>query len=269
LVPATVAAEPAPAPAAPIGADALWVWWWETPAALVRNVEANGFSRVYLYAEGGFDTKVRKAIAALGAEGIGVEALGGESRWATTQRADLLDFVRSAVAYQRSAPANAELAGIHLDVEPYGLASWDRDLDATAGSLVRSLSAATQAAGALPVAADIPFWFDGIHASKGAPSLAERIIRGTDATTIMAYRDSGPDVIGVAKQEVAIAARFGKLTTIGLETGEVTPEQVTFWEEGRAALDEAVAEIRARFADVPGFGGVAIHHYESLQSLRP
>ena len=270
LAPATVSAQPAPAPAAPIGADALWAWWWESPSALVRNVEADGFSRVYLYAEGGFDPKVRRTIAALGAQGVEVEALGGEARWATTQRGDMLDFVRSAVAYQRSAPPGAALAGVHLDVEPYDLPSWQRGQASTAASLVGALAAARRTARGLPLTADIPFWFDGIRmGDAGASTLAQQIIRRTDSTTIMAYRDSAPEVIAAARREVSMASRLGKRTAIGLETGHVAPESVTFWEEGRAALVAAVAAIRARLRSDPGFGGIAIHHYESLRSLRP
>jgi hypothetical protein len=71
--PATTASGAEPAD---LGADAVWAWWWPTDAALLREVEGYGFSRVYLFAEGGFGTKVRAAIAALRAHGIEVEALG-------------------------------------------------------------------------------------------------------------------------------------------------------------------------------------------------
>jgi hypothetical protein len=268
-----LAAAPAPAadsgPPTPLGADALWAWWWETPDALARSVGADSFDRVYLFAEGGFGRKVRRTIRLLNEEGIAVEALGGESRWATTQRGGMVRFVHSARAYQRSAPAGARLAGIHLDVEPYGLRAWKRDRDGTARALVRSMAAARRVARRLPVAADIPFWFDGITMGDGPGTLAASIIRRTDSTTIMAYRDSGSEVVDVAHREIRIAGRLGRETTVGLETAPVSPSTVTFNEEGRAALAEAVGQIRSRFESSPGFGGIAIHHYGSLQSLRP
>ena len=138
---------------APVGADALWAWSWDAPEELVQAVRENGFSRVYLYCEGGFDGKTRRAIAALGAEGVAVEALGGESRWATTQRPGMLRFVRGARSYQRNAPASARLAGIHFDIEPYGLPSWDRNPEAVGRALVASLATAQRRAGDLPVPA--------------------------------------------------------------------------------------------------------------------
>lgn len=261
---------PPPARAAgPLGADAVWAWWWKTPDALLRSVVDDGFSRVYLYCEGGFTPKVRKAIAALGSEGIAVEALGGESRWATTDLAGLMRFVRSAVRYQRSAPASARLAGIHLDIEPYELPSWHRDPDAVGRSLVAALRRARRAAGDLPLVADIPFWFDQIHPREGGPSLAESVMRQTAATTIMAYRDAGDAILAVAQGEVRIAARLGRPATIGVETGRVAPERVTFFEEGRSALGEALGEVRSSLGANPGFGGIAVHHLGSLESLRP
>jgi hypothetical protein len=266
---AAAPAEAADPPREPLGADAVWAWWWPTADALARTVAEGGFDRVYLYCEGGFDRKTRRAIAALGERGIEVEALGGEPRWATTQRSGLLAFVRAARGYQRSAPPEARLAGIHVDVEPYGLASWRRDQRAVAGSLVGSLITGRRAAGDLPLAADIPFWFDGIRAPSGSGSLARSLIAATDATTIMAYRDSGPEVIAAARREVRIAAALGRPTTVGVETDDVDPAGVTFYEEGRAALIAALGEVRDRFEGSPGFAGTAVHHLGSLGSLKP
>ena len=253
-------------PTEPLGADALWVWSWDDPAELSGFVADSGFDRVYLYAQGGFDRRVRRATTALTARGIAVEALGVEKRWATTQRRDMLRFVRSARRYQRSAPPGERLAGIHVDVEPYDLRAWDRDQGRVSRSLVAALRSARRRAGSLPFAADIPFWFDGIRA--GSRSLAERAIAATDAVTIMAYRDSAGAVADVAKREVAIAGRLGKSATIGVETADVSPPQVTFFQEGRDALIAALAEVSTTFAGQPGFGGTAVHHYGSLVDLR-
>lgn len=253
-------AQPAPAPQ-PLGADALWAWWWPGQGALADAAEGYGFERVYLYAQGGFDAKVRNAIAALTARGIAVEALGGEQRWATTQRSGMLRFVGAARHYQRSAPPGARLAGIHVDVEPHALRAWDRDPDRVSRSLVRALRAARRAAGPLPLAADIPFWYD-----RG---MARRVIAATDATTIMAYRDSGPEVVDVARREVRLAGELGRTATVGVETAEVRPRSISFFEEGRGALIEAIAGIRSDLGAEPGFGGVAVHHYGSLVALAP
>ena len=270
LTAALLAAAPASAgtPLPALGADALWVWSWDDPSELGDYAEANGFDRLYLYSEG-FGSKVDNAIAVLAGRGLAVEALGGEKRWATDHRDGMLDFVADARDYQRSAPPGERLAGIHVDVEPYGLKAWKRDETGTALSLVRSLRAARRAAGPLPLAADVPFWFDGIRLGGGRGSLAAAAIAATDAVTLMAYRDSGPAVADVSRAEIRLAGRAGKRATVGVETGEVRPEQVTFAEEGRAALAAAIAAVRTAFGAHPGFGGVAIHHYGSISELGP
>lgn len=256
--PATAAGSPEPQP---LGADAVWAWWWPGKGALVDAAAGYGFDRVYLYAEGGFDAKVRGAIAALTARGIAVEALGGERRWATSRRAGMLDFVRAARRYQRSAPPAARIAGVHVDVEPYSLPAWDRDPERVGRSLVHSLRAARRAAGPLPLAADIPLWYE--------PELARDVIAATDATTIMAYRDSAPEVIDVARDEVRLAGELGRTATVGVETGNYDPPSITFFEEGRAALARALAVVDTRLGARPGFGGLAVHQYGSLTGLRP
>jgi len=260
----------APATAAPpsnLGADALWAWSWKGSEELADFAVAAGFERVYLYAQGGFGPHVRAAVADLRAAGVAVEALGGERRWATGWRDDMIGFVRSARRYQRRAPADARLAGIHVDVEPYGLRAWDRRPRRTQRDLVASLRAARRAAGPLPLAADIPFWFDGIRLD--GTSLAAATIAATDAVTIMAYRDSADEVIDVAMREVRIAGRLGRRATVGVETGDYDPPSITFFEEGRAALAVALAAVDARLGARPGFGGTAVHHYGSLAGLKP
>lgn len=259
--PAAATASQSPQPAQALGADAVWAWWWPGSGELAATVGDYGFERVYLYCEGGFDAKVKHAIAALRSRGIDVEALGGEPRWGTTQRKGLLEFVRSARRYQRSAPPAMRLAGIHLDVEPYDLPAWDRDPGAVSRSLLASMRSARRAAGPLPLSADIPYWYDR--------PLARALIRATDATTIMAYRDSAPEILDAARDEVEIAGRLGRKATVGVETDDVSPASVTFFQEGTGALVEAVGLIESDLAGEPGFGGVAVHHLESLQRLVP
>jgi len=130
------------------------------------------------------------------------------------------------------------------------------------------MRAARGAAGPLPLAEDMPFWFDGVRpGGRGTPSLAERLIRATDAITLMAYRDEADEIADVARREVGIAGRLGRPLTVGVETGDVRPDQVTFHEEGAAALAAALAVVRERFAPSPGYAGTAVHSYASLLAL--
>lgn len=267
MVVALLASASARAAGPAVGADAVWDWYWqgsEAPAALASD---EGLDSVYLYAEGGFDAKVTAAIERLRAAGVAVEALAGEYAWAQPgNHAGLVEFVERARAFQASAEPSMRLAAIHLDIEPYALNLWHRDRPRLMRSYLAALRAAHRAAGDLPVYADIPFWFDG--ARYGARrQILDAILRRVDGVTVMDYRDSGPEAIAAAREEVRAAAAAGKQAVIGLETGDVSPETVTFHEEGRAALTEAIAQIRGAYAGDPGFGGIAVHSAESLPSL--
>jgi hypothetical protein len=252
LIAALALAAPAHAAGPPTGADATWDWYWQgadTPSATAAN---EGLGTVYLYAEGGFDAKVMKAIAALRAQGTRVEALAGEASWARPHnRAGLLEFVRAA--------RGQRVGAIHLDIEPYSLRMWRTDRARLIRSYLAALSAASRAAGPIPVNADIPYWY--------GPTILHELLDRVDAVTVMDYRDSGPAAIASAREEVRAAAAAGKRATIGLETGDVRPASVTFFQEGRAALTEAVAQIRDAYSGNPGFGGIAVHDAASLAAL--
>ena len=214
----TVLATPAAAqPVDDLGADALWVWSWDDPAELADYVVDNGFDRVYLFTEGGFGPKAGRAIAGLTGAGVAVEALGGGKRWGTDRRGGLLRFVRSARRYDREAPGpGPDWPGSASTSSPTACGLGDRDERGTGLSLLHALAAGTRAARCLPFAADIPFWFDGIRLGNGRGSLARAIIAATDSTTVMAYRDNGPAVIDVTRQEVRMAGALGKTRTVGV-----------------------------------------------------
>lgn len=262
---ATARAE-APAPA--VGGDAVWAWSWESDSQLSSMTAGEGFSTAYLYVQGGFDNRVRRAIATLREAGLSVQALAGEPTWALAGHRDaLVQFVRSVRRYQNTAAPGLRLDGIHLDVEPWGLPAWGEHHEALVDSYLAALDAATQAAGTTPVSVDVPFWFDETIAN-GKPVLGA-VLRRVDGITVMAYRDTGPAVVAIARQEVRAATRLGKQAVVGVETGEATaePEYVTFYEEGRARLAAALVKIRDAFSAYPGFGGLAVHHAGSLADL--
>jgi hypothetical protein len=252
LIATLAIAAPAHASGPPTGADATWDWFWRGADAPARTAADEGLGTVYLYAEGGFDAKVTKAIAALRSQGTNVEALAGEPVWAKPHnRTGLLEFIRAA--------RHEQVDAIHLDIEPYALRMWRTDRKRLISSYLAALTAAKRAAGDIPVNVDLPYWYER--------STIKEILSRVDAITVMDYRDSGPAAIASAREEVRAAAAAGKRATIGLETGDVHPASVTFFQEGREALTEAVAQIRAAYSGDPAFGGIALHDAVSLAAL--
>jgi hypothetical protein len=237
---------------APTGADATWDWYWQGAHAPAQTATDEGLGTVYLYAEGGFGDKVIKAIAALREQGTQVEALAGEPVWAKPREsAGLLEFVRAA----RSQDVDA----IHLDIEPYSLRLWQTDRERLMHSYFTALTAAKRAAGDVPVNADIPYWYE--------PPIIRKILDRVDAITVMDYRDTADAAIEGARQEMQLARKAGKRATIGLETGDVKPASITFFQEGRGPLVDAITQIEAAYSDNPAFDGIAVHDAASLAAL--
>lgn len=234
----------------PTGADATWDWYWQgegAPAAVASN---EALSTVYLYAEGGFDAKVTKAMEVLHAQGTGVEALAGEPVWAKPHNhAGLIAFVRAA--------RDEGVDAIHLDIEPYSLRMWRTNQERLMRSYLAALTAAKRTAGEIPINVDTPYWYE--------TGLIRKILERVDAITVMDYRDSGPEAITSASEEMRLGNEAGKPVTIGLETGDVKPASV--FQEGRAALTDAIAQIRAAYGNDPAFGGIAVHDAATLAAL--
>ena len=52
-----------------------------------------------------------------------------------------------------------------------------------------------------------------------------------------------------------------------VETAPISPDKVTFAEEGQAAMYRELAIVESAFANEPAFAGVAIHHLGSYLQL--
>ncbi len=54
---------------------------------------------------------------------------------------------------------------------------------------------------------------------------------------------------------------------IAVETAPVAPDKVTFFEEGRSALDRELDIVRASLSDSAVFAGTSVHYWETFQAL--
>ena len=264
----------------PQQARATWLWnpWMfvSDEAGTLAFLENKQVNKVYVQ----IDPDVPKAaygsfIAKAKALGIDVYALDGAPAWVAPKGYVNQDRLMAWLTdYQKQAAANAGFAGVHLDVEPYLYSGWNTNRAATVKafqSLVQRARTST-AKLALPLEADMPFWFDEINYKNtyGSGLLAEWIIANTDGVTIMAYRDSAPMIIDIVKNEMAMAQRLGKNVVVGVETGTTDEGSIiTFAEEGETFMEQELAKVAAHYAGNPAYEGVAIHHVGSWMTLQP
>lgn len=259
---------------------ATWLWnpWMlvKDEAAALAFLENKQVNKVYLQIDRDVPNAVYQSfIAKAKIKGMGIYALDGAPSWVAPKGQASLDSLMAWLSsYQTQAPAQAKFAGIHLDVEPYLYSGWNSKRAAT----VKAYQTLLQNAGAsafklgLPLEADMPFWFDEITYKNtfGSGLLAEWVIANTHSVTLMAYRDSAPMIIDIAKNEMAMAAKYGKTIVIGVETG-VTDEGsiITFAEEGEAYMNRELAVVTTHYSGSPAYQGVAVHHVGSWMTLKP
>lgn len=205
------------------------------------------------------------------AGGIEVELLAGDPAWAlANMHPEALAFVDNALAFTQNSSDGQRPVGIHLDVEPYLLDRWGTDQPGTIMqylNLLRSVKNKLISSGTpLRLGVDIPFWFDGIETTYNGETkpLSQHVQDIVDYVVVMDYRDTaaGSDgIIAHGEAELQYANTIGKPVIIGVETNDVQPAKVTFFQEGEAALERELSEAGQAFADLPSFNGFAIHDY--------
>ncbi|HEY9578067.1 MAG TPA: hypothetical protein VIR64_10370 [Pseudobacillus sp.] len=127
----------------------------------------------------------------------------------------------------------------------------------------------------LPLAVDIPFWFDEKSYSNtlGKGRLSEWVIANMDFVTIMAYRDTAAGQNGIiehVRNEMNFAAAKNKKVSIGVETiSSAEADFVSFYEEGEMYMWEQLDSTRSYYKQLSSFNGFAIHSLHGWMKLQP
>ncbi len=251
-------------PASAGSARAMWVW--DAPdAGLIDFSIANGVTDLYLHLSPGFssDASVASFLTDAHTAGLEVHAMAGDPAWASDSGA-WTTWVDEVVAH-------GGFDGMVFDVEPYLHPDWaTKKQNRLIRSFLSGLDEAARRAGGLPVLAAVPFWFDGITVKRDP--LVQHVLAATDGIVVMAYRDHALGVDGildVAATEAWLAASMGRLFVVGVETAPAGLDKVTFAEEGRQFMESELGMVEAELASNSGFGGFAIHHYDSYAGMAP
>ncbi len=261
IVSGVLAAHAAPAGAAAPD-DNRAVWIWNDPGTVdVNAIAAEGFDQVYLWAPPGFSNDPAFAAFIDNAHSIGLDvlAVGGDPAWASDPGAWR--------GWAREVERSSTWDGAVLDVEPYLHPAWHTDREALLRKYLSGMRAADRQL-SIPMHVAVPFWFDEI-AYKSSTAL-NKVLKQADGIVVMAYRDHAEGVDGIldlASEEIARAEAKGRSVVIGVETGAVSPDKVTFAEEGRAVLDAELDIVRTALGGSSSFAGTAVHHWAAFVNL--
>ena len=183
------------------------------------------------------------------------------------------DTVRPVLAYNDGRPAAAQFDGIHLDIEPANrdtvkpfLTNYASALDNVSSDW--TADGATFNSQELSLVLSVgPWWAE--RAPTRTKTLLER--DSIDRITIMAYNDRAAEVS--RRTETVTALDTGRPYEVAVETDEISPEQVTFYEEGLTNATCALETVARRQA-TSAFRGGALHAYgqsvtrwDSLQNV--
>ncbi|MBE4910610.1 amidase [Bacillus luteolus] len=259
-------------------------WLWDTTEIINSGEEILTFlvdkkvKVVYLQVNPTVPTEAYKAfISRAHVNGIQIHALDGAPNWVAPkginhQRA----FFAWVKNYQAGALEAERFTGIHLDVEPYLYSGWTSNYKKTVLSYQTLISEAVLEAEQLnlPIAFDIPFWFDEktYNNTYGKGNLASWVIQKAGHVTIMAYRDQAlgqNGIIELVRNEMNEARKLNKQITIAVET---TPSSeanfVTFYEEGPEHMEQQLRMVRDQYADYSSFSGFAIHSLAGWMNMK-
>lgn len=176
--------------------------------------------------------------------------------------------------------------GVNVDIEPYispDFSALYPSLQIQYLEMTEKMIERRNAAGLnLPYGPAIPKWYDSSDRAKDIAYngqtkwLSEHVQDLSDYISIMDYRDTADGSAGIiegARGEIAYANAIGKPNSvvIGVETKDIAnsgdPETITFREEGRTAMEAELDKVYAAFGSEPSFGGIAMHHYDTIRAL--
>ena len=94
-----------------------------------------------------------------------------------------------------------------------------------------------------------------------------KVARIVDIPSIMAYRDHAEAPDGILDHTAGEIEMHP--VVIGVETADVSPPKITFWDEGASVMERELEEVYAAYGQHPNFRGFFVHHYGSYLDLAP
>lgn len=211
---------------------------------------------------------------------ISVNALrGGRNMFFQAKHNRAMEQLAGIIAFDRQLPAEAHLAGIKYDVEPYLTEPWKAG-GQQRKTVVRDYLVFLDKAKALlddqaphlELSIDVPFWWDKaefITTFNGHTKLLVHHIQDSaDWITVMSYRRESSDVLRLVKTELDYASQTSRLNSVApaINTNRIKGKEhwTTFWGTPPATFRETLRELRRDLSGNRAVRLVMLHHYESL-----
>ncbi len=215
----------------PIPARALWAWqpaaWLEEPEALLTKLDQAGADTLFTTIPIDLQTgRVSQAaplenfVKLAGKRGVRVWAVVGDpGAVKEDQRAGFARFPAAYALYNSEVNAEARLAGLQFDIEPYINAGYSLAPSAWQEAYLETLAQLKRAT-SMPMDVVVPYWW----ADQQNGRLLERLAPVTDSLTVMNYRTHPAQIKRFAQPFLEWGQRHGRAVRIALESGPIADE---------------------------------------------
>ncbi|KGP92995.1 fibronectin [Pontibacillus chungwhensis BH030062] len=201
--------------------------------------------------------------------------------------------VENIINYNLSSRSEEQFDGVNIDIEPYIASQFKTEKPSLQiqylNLLEKMMDLKRVSDSSLSMGAAIPNWYDsspyaenitwGPNLNDGEREtkwLSEHIQDILDYISIMDYRDFAEGSNGIIERaldeiEYAVTINKPNSVVIGVETKDIAdggdPELISFREEGRTYMEQELDKVYATMNSSPSFGGIALHHYDTLRYL--
>jgi hypothetical protein len=208
-----------------------WMWetarWADDPERLVQDAVAHDIRTllVALRIEDGRlleSERLANFVRLAGKRGISVVAVEGDPAMVLEEgRKAAVSRGKAIARYQSTVTADAQLAGVQYDIEPYLLPSFERERETILAAWADTVAALRAALGER-IDLVLPFWIADRPDARHL--LLDRLEPHVQRITIMAYRTQADTVTSAAEPLLAWGSELGIPVTVGLEAGIVADE---------------------------------------------
>ena len=245
-------------------AQAKGVWWWHKNLGeeYLDFAEDNGINEIY-YCDYSFNNDTESFISKANAKDMKVYFLAGDSAWLHDDT-ELQGLIVEYIAFQEV--SKFKFAGIHLDIEPHQDDSWDEQRESLILKLIDLVYRLNNTYQDISFDYDIPMWLnDEITYRDVSKPAYQHIIDYADRVVVMSYRDTVEDIYEMFKDEYQYGIETSVPVLVSVETSSQEIEKVTFKEEGRDELNNALSTLSSQVSET--LSGYAVHHIKSWYEL--
>jgi hypothetical protein len=255
--------------------DLFWQVHFEKTAGVASRLKAGPADAAFL--------------KAAHAQKLRIHALTGDPSHTLTQKHDrVLSCVEALIQFNQGTEPEGRFDGLHLDIEPHGLAEWKKaDVPAKCRLLTEFVDVHAKVAERLKLASaglvfgtDIVFWLDKTLAD-GSP-VYPVLYRGTtrdpvqhllgmvDHVAIMSYRgtvEGRNGTISLVQRTIAQADESKAEVFIGVKMAKIGPAMESYFGRSEAEMQADLQRLEAVYRPHASYAGVAYFMHEAYKIM--